>query len=617
MKRSVAVAFVVALLFAMCTSSFAEDVVLGKDSVRVGVVLTCENFEIPDDLENSITGIFSGVLSSSNLLQVVNYNQIEAARSRLGFIKSEIGNTQKLAAIGKEADVHFIIWARIIYDFDKAMKKEAAKGIGKMFGLDLSPFAKKEKPVVNVSVIEADSAKIVFDNKLKTDIFSSAMKEELAIGLLTGQSLSSSLINVGPFGDIAKKFAPVMKQLMEEAALLKLQKESGNYSGMVDTVSDLMNGKTHDTDDIKNAAMQIMGNDVDPNKLNNVVNKIDTLVKSGEIKDKEQIKAAVMKIINEEQKSSPASVAQPQKNSTTVTPVPIKSTNNSSTTSSYVSPVKKNESGKIIVGVMQFQSGNGNIEHSQAALIGDIFTQMLATSDKIAIVEREFLASIATENKLASSGYISNETACEIGRLAGCNIIITGSVTDYTKLSKSSGVLIVSSSKEEAKAAANMNVINVETGKLMLSTSESGRAAQSGNSLFLLAVTKRKTQVTGMEAAAVAELSSRLCLKAREVITGEYPQVTSVSTREIRFNIGSSLGANKNEFYRVYTTDKGYEENIAIVKITDVKEDYSSAKIANKKAGKFSLIREGDHVFPVDAKELQQILKKKSFIKSR
>ena len=552
--------FVLVFLFATCVSSFAESLALGKDAIRLGVVFSCEGIDIPDDLSSAVTSLVGDVLEKTNTFKVVSYSQVDAARSRLGFSKTDIGNTQRLAAIGKEANVHFIVWTKVIYDFEKAVKKEAAKGITSLFGVDSSSLIKREKPTVEVSVVESSSAKIVFDNRLKIDLFSSEMKEDMIYGLLGGGSLSSSLINTEPLRKFVKKVGPVMEQAMKEAALLKIQKETDNYEGMFNTVTDIASGKTHNKYDIEAAVVQgFNNNEIDSGKL-------DTNFTSF----------------------------------TTVTP-----------------PVEANQDEKFLVGIMQFQSSNGDVEHSRAALIGDIFTQMLATSNKITIVGRELLSSIATENKLASSGYISPETAREVGRLAGCNVIITGSVTDFTKISKSSGVLIVTSAKEEAKAAANVNVIKVDTGETILSLYENGRAAQSGSAIYIWGITSGKYQINGMEAGAVAELAARLSIKVRDTLTGEHPQVISTSNKEIVFNIGSLLGSRKNALYRVYSNAKGYDETIAIVKVKEVNNDYSVAKIAGKKSGKLNLIREGDKVFPITKKEIQQLVKKRAFVKSR
>ena len=171
--------------------------------------------------------------------------------------------------------------------------------------------------------------------------------------------------------------------------------------------------------------------------------------------------------------------------------------------------------------------------------------------------------------------------------------------------------------ENEAKAAADIQIMNVNTDALILSLSESVRTAQKDSSINLLGIAGGKAQVDGMESAAVAELTSILSIKTRGVVTGEFPTVTDVSRKEIKFNIGTTLGAKKNGFYRVYTVEHGYEENIAVVKVKRADAYSSTANIAGKKRGRISSIRPGDRVAPITAKDIKPLAKEKAFVKSR
>ena len=236
----------------------------------------------------------------------------------------------------------------------------------------------------------------------------------------------------------------------------------------------------------------------------------------------------------------------------------------------------------IMVGVMPFQSAVGDVSPTQATLIGDIFTQQLSRSDKMQIMGREQLNQIAIENKLVIGGYVSPQTAAKVGQLAECKYIVTGAVTEFNKKASSSGVLIVRSHKEEANAAADVNVIDVETGETILSISESGRAAQSGSGFDVGYFSSGQHDISGMEAGAVAELTAKLSSKVREAITGEYYQVTEKSGKEITLNIGTAAGAKKDALYRVYSVSGKREQNIAVVKIKTAHSDSSTAVIADK-----------------------------------
>ena len=57
--------------------------------------------------------------------------------------------------------------------------------------------------------------------------------------------------------------------------------------------------------------------------------------------------------------------------------------------------------------------------------------------------------------------------------------------------------------------------------------------------------------------------------------------------------------------------------DIAVVKIIKVQQEFSTAAIASKKTGSLSLIRKGDKIFPVDKTEMQAMIDNKVFSTTR
>lgn len=62
------------------------------------------------------------------------------------------------------------------------------------------------------------------------------------------------------------------------------------------------------------------------------------------------------------------------------------------------------------------------------ALLSEWFTSSIVRSGRFDVVERAMLEKIATEQKLAMTGFIDNDSATKLGMLLGVNTIITGSV---------------------------------------------------------------------------------------------------------------------------------------------------------------------------------------------
>ena len=267
------------------------------------------------------------------------------------------------------------------------------------------------------------------------------------------------------------------------------------------------------------------------------------------------------------------------------------------------------------VGVLRFQSSAG-VDGGYAMTIGDTFAQMLGLSEKFSVMGTEQMMMIATQNNIPMSGYISRETAIEIGKLAGCKYVAVGTVTDFKRTAKTSGIWIAGSHKEETRAEADVRVYDVETGETAVSESASGRAAQGGSFVSIYGMSSGKSDISGMDAGAIAEVTSKLSIAVRDKLADDAPKVTAKTSKEVTIGLGTIGGAVKGSFYRIYAGSGKNERNLAVVKVTEAKSDYSTAVLADKGMGNLSLVQKGDKVFPADDTELKDI-QKKGFAKSR
>lgn len=283
---------------------------------------------------------------------------------------------------------------------------------------------------------------------------------------------------------------------------------------------------------------------------------------------------------------------------------------------------------KIRLGVMKFLGRAEGISDDQAAAVGDVFARMLTSSKTITVIERDQLDAIASEHKLAVSGVMTDETAIQIGKIAGCQYMLLGAVTNLAKNQSSTNLWMFGTSKNTAIATIDVRVVDVETSEVKLSLSETGTSSQKGTIFNFYGMTNEKLQLQGMEAGAIADAASRLGLKVREALTGEYAQVLEAGSKEITLSIGATGGAQVGKFFRVYVdgaeifdadgNSLGHKMNdIAAVKIIDVQQDFSIAAAIDKTTGNISLIHKGDKIYPITPEELQHLVKRKTFPKSR
>lgn len=283
----------------------------------------------------------------------------------------------------------------------------------------------------------------------------------------------------------------------------------------------------------------------------------------------------------------------------------------------------------VRLGVMKFLTRTEGVTEAQAAAVGDVFARMLTSSKTITVIERDQLENIAGEIARGQSGMITDETAVQIGKVAGCNYMLIGAVTRYEHSASTTDLFIFGWRKYYALATIDVRVVDVETTKVVLSLSESGTTTQKGTTLNFYGMNNKKDMdFKGMEAGAIADAASRLGFKLRETLTGESVQVLEPGKKEIVVSLGMNGGAQIGGLYRVYTEGReirdaegnslGREMNdIAVVKITKLQPEFSNAVIAAKNAGNLSLVRRGDKIFPIAQDEMQAMIKNKVFPKSR
>jgi hypothetical protein len=276
----------------------------------------------------------------------------------------------------------------------------------------------------------------------------------------------------------------------------------------------------------------------------------------------------------------------------------------------------------ITFGVMEVVSKAEGVTDRQADAIRDIFTRYLANSKTIAVIERERLLSIGEEIMRGASGLIDPRTAAKIGRLAGCQYMLFGSVTGLSE--KKAGGMIplpiplprdpnLSLTSNVTKATIDMRVVDVTTAEVVLSLSEEGTASESSMGIDSPWVKMLQGEFSGLEARAIQAAVARLSNRILEELGGEYAYVLSVRGNSVFISRGVKSGVKKGDLYLVYAngseifdmddTPIGRERlPLAVVKVVDVQSDFSNCEVASA-GGKASNIRRGDKIEPISAQE--------------
>jgi curli biogenesis system outer membrane secretion channel CsgG len=126
------------------------------------------------------------------------------------------------------------------------------------------------------------------------------------------------------------------------------------------------------------------------------------------------------------------------------------------------------------VAVLDFQDqtdyGAGRIGRSAASVL----TTYLDRSGQFALYERERINKIVEEQQIAANAKVDAGAAAAVGKKAGVDMVVIGTVSSFGYRSRRNQALIFGSQvKQEAEATVDVRLVDVASGRII--ASESGR----------------------------------------------------------------------------------------------------------------------------------------------
>lgn len=138
--------------------------------------------------------------------------------------------------------------------------------------------------------------------------------------------------------------------------------------------------------------------------------------------------------------------------------------------------------GKVRVAVMNFENNStwawwGDNLGKAAA---DELTTQLVNSGQFTVIERAQLAAIMAEQNLGASGRVTGASAAQIGKLLGAQLILTGSITQFSIERRSAGFRGIGGSLANAESKIDVRLVNTETGEVMAVAEGQGNKRMGG-----------------------------------------------------------------------------------------------------------------------------------------
>ncbi len=180
---------------------------------------------------------------------------------------------------------------------------------------------------------------------------------------------------------------------------------------------------------------------------------------------------------------------------------------------------------RVRLGIMKFTSKTYEVPDERAAAISDFFARLLFKADDIMLVERERLDDAASELRLGMSGLVDPRSAAAIGKIAGAEYVLLGSITNLGHAQSAGFVPLpfvsVATSQQKVKADLDIRVVKVETGEIVCAEAASGTSSQSSTGLATSWFGVYDSGFGGIEGNAIFNAAAQLAPKIQKSVTGK------------------------------------------------------------------------------------------------
>lgn len=239
----------------------------------------------------------------------------------------------------------------------------------------------------------------------------------------------------------------------------------------------------------------------------------------------------------------------------------------------------------------------------------DQLADQLIRSDQFSVLERERLRAVMAEQQLGQSGAVSAATAARIGELLGVQVILTGSVNQFSIDETGGGIGGISVSYKEAESVLDVRAIDTTTGEVLLTAEGSGKKRFGGASAE--GVDFRRDYDAGLAQEALrpaVEKAVENLIAQSSALEGLAPavaggEIVGVSEDAYYMDRGENYGVEVGQTFDVYrVVDEIRDsdgnlldtvtEKVGVVEVTRVLSQSSICRLVEGE------VREGDTVRP-------------------
>lgn len=132
------------------------------------------------------------------------------------------------------------------------------------------------------------------------------------------------------------------------------------------------------------------------------------------------------------------------------------------------------------VAVVDFEDRAG-YGHDIGRGLADMLVTSLVKTEKFIVVERQELDQVLAEQGLGASGAVTPQSAAQMGKLLGVELMVTGSVSEFGEKQSSMGGSIpgigARVSSRQARSVVDVRLVNTTTGEIVMAEKAEGSAS--------------------------------------------------------------------------------------------------------------------------------------------
>jgi len=248
--------------------------------------------------------------------------------------------------------------------------------------------------------------------------------------------------------------------------------------------------------------------------------------------------------------------------------------------------------GKLRIAVVKFE--NKSTWHWWGDKLGeaaaDVFVTTLMDTGKFSLIERERVDEILKEQDFGASGAVTSQTAAQIGKMLGVDLILTGSISQFSVSKTGGGIGRISLGVTTGKVVIQSRLVNTTTGEIIVAAEEQNKKKLVG--ARYKGANFQQNFNAGLANEVMHPAVEKMVVKIVNKTAGLTPatptgRVVKVEGKKVWINLGMNAGLTVGDEFEVIRKgdelidpDTGIslgaeEEKVGKIVVTEVKDKYS------------------------------------------